>query len=60
MDNLKSRPVIINLEHVETEQARKMFPDFISGATYALQWKCSESDLTYLYLPANVDIAAKG
>ena len=36
MDSLKGRrPIIINLEKLETEVARKIF-DFMSGATYAL------------------------
>ena len=37
IDNLRAnKPVIINLEKVETDLARKMF-DFLSGATYALR-----------------------
>jgi cell division inhibitor SepF len=36
VDNLKAKkPVIINLEKVESDTARKIF-DFLSGATYAL------------------------
>ncbi|MBR5488517.1 MAG: cell division protein SepF, partial [Firmicutes bacterium] len=36
VDGLKGRrPVIINLEKIETETAKKIF-DFLSGATYAL------------------------
>ena len=36
VDSLKGRrPVIINLEKIETETAKKIF-DFLSGATYAL------------------------
>jgi len=36
VDSLKARkPVIINLENLETDVARKIF-DFLSGATYAL------------------------
>ena len=36
VDNLKAKkPVIINLEKVESDIARKIF-DFLSGATYAL------------------------
>ena len=35
-DSLKSRkPVIINLERIDSDTARKIF-DFLSGATYAL------------------------
>ena len=36
VDNLKAKkPVIINLEKLESDTARKIF-DFLSGATYAL------------------------
>ena len=36
VDSLKGRrPVVINLEKIETETAKKIF-DFLSGATYAL------------------------
>ena len=36
MDSLKGRrPVIINLEKIETETAKKIF-DFLRGATYSL------------------------
>jgi cell division protein sepF len=60
VDNLKSRkPVIINLEHVETELARKMF-DFLSGATYALNGNVQRvTSNIFIFAPANVDIAAK-
>ncbi len=60
VDNLKSRkPVIINLEKVETEQARKMF-DFLSGAVYALNGNVQRvTSNIFIFAPANVDIAAK-
>lgn len=60
VDNLKSRkPVIINLEKVETELARKMF-DFLSGATYALNGNVQRvTPNIFIFAPANVDIAAK-
>lgn len=60
VDNLKSRkPVIINLEHVETDLARKMF-DFLSGATYALNGNVQRvTSNIFIFAPANVDIAAK-
>lgn len=60
VDNLKSRkPVIINLERVETELAKKMF-DFMSGATYALSGNVQRVTANiFIFAPANVDIAAK-
>lgn len=60
VDNLKSRkPVIINLERVETDLARKMF-DFMSGATYALNGNVQKvTSNIFIFAPANVDIAAK-
>lgn len=60
VDNLKSRkPVIINLEQVETDLARKMF-DFLSGATYALNGNVQRVTANiFIFAPANVDIAAK-
>ena len=49
VDSLKSRkPVIINLEKLETEKARKIF-DFLSGATYALNGNVQKV-ATYSYL----------
>ncbi|MDO4384299.1 MAG: cell division protein SepF [Eubacteriales bacterium] len=60
VDNLKSRkPVIINLERVETEVAKKIF-DFMSGATYALSGNVQRVTANiFIFAPANVDIAAK-
>lgn len=60
VDNLKSRkPIIINLEKVETELARKMF-DFLSGAVYALNGSVQRvTSNIFIFAPANVDIAAK-
>lgn len=60
VDTLKSRkPIIINLEKVETEIARKMF-DFLSGATYALNGNVQKvTSNIFIFAPANVDIAAK-
>lgn len=60
VDNLKSRkPVIINLERVETDLAKKMF-DFMSGATYALSGNVQRVTANiFIFAPANVDIAAK-
>ena len=59
VDNLKSRkPVIINLEKLESDTARKIF-DFLSGATYALNGNVQKiSNNIFVFAPENVDIAA--
>ena len=59
IDNLRAnKPVIINLEKVETDLARKMF-DFLSGATYALQGNIQRINQNiYLFAPRNVNIKA--
>lgn len=58
VDNLKSRkPVIINLEKLDAEVARKMF-DFLSGATYALNGNVQKvANNIFVFAPENVDIA---
>lgn len=60
VDNLRARkPVIINLERVETELARKMF-DFLSGATYALAGNVQRvTQNIFIFAPNNVNINAK-
>lgn len=59
VDNLKGRrPVIINLEKLETETARKIF-DFMSGATYALNGNVQKvANNIFIFAPENVDIAS--
>ena len=59
IDNLRAnKPVIINLEKVETDLARKMF-DFLSGATYALSGTIQKVNQNiYLFAPRNVNIRA--
>ena len=59
IDNLRAnKPVIINLEKVETDLARKMF-DFLSGATYALSGNIQKINQNiYLFAPRNVNIKA--
>lgn len=59
VDNLKGRrPVIINLENIETETARKIF-DFLSGATYALNGNVKKvASNIFIFAPESVDIAA--
>ncbi|MGP1569965.1 MAG: cell division protein SepF [Eubacteriales bacterium] len=58
VDSLKSRkPVIINLEHIEHELARKIF-DFLSGATYALGGNVQKvAPNIFVFTPENVDIS---
>lgn len=60
VDNLRARkPVIINLERVETELARKMF-DFLGGATYALSGNVQRvTQNIFIFAPDNVNINAK-
>jgi len=57
VDSLKSRkPVIINLEHIENDTARKIF-DFLSGATYALNGNVQKiAQNISVFLPENVDV----
>lgn len=57
VDNLKSRkPVIINLEKIESDTARKIF-DFLSGATYALNGNVQKiANNIFVFAPENVDI----
>ena len=59
VDNLRNRkPVIINLETLPTEVARKIF-DFLSGATYALDGNVQKvADSIFIFAPENVDITA--
>ena len=48
VDSLKAKkPVIINLENLETDTARKIF-DFLSGATYA---QCRSSSIWKIWRP---------
>ena len=58
VDNLKARkPVIINLENLETDSARKIF-DFLSGATYALNGNVQKvANNIFIFAPENVDVA---
>ena len=59
IDNMRSfKPIIVNLERVETDMARKMF-DFLSGATYALTGTIQRINQNiYLFAPRNVNIRA--
>ena len=61
MDSLKAKkPVIINLENLETDTARKIF-DFLSGATYALNGNVQKvANNIFVFAPENVVIAADG
>ncbi|NCU32949.1 MAG: DUF552 domain-containing protein, partial [Candidatus Moranbacteria bacterium] len=57
VDNLKAKkPVIINLENLETDTARKIF-DFLSGATYALNGNVQKvANNIFVFVPENVDV----
>ena len=59
VDSLKGRrPVVINLEKIETETAKKIF-DFLSGATYALNGNVQKvANNIFVFAPENVDITA--
>lgn len=59
VDSLRGRrPVIINLEKLETEVARKIF-DFMSGATYALNGNVQKvANNIFIFAPENVDISS--
>ncbi|MCI8348279.1 MAG: cell division protein SepF [Firmicutes bacterium] len=59
VDSLKGRrPVIINLEKIETDAAKKIF-DFLSGATYALNGNVQKvANNIFIFAPESVDIAA--
>jgi len=59
VDNLKAKkPVIINLEKLEADTARKIF-DFLSGATYALNGNVQKiSNNIFVFAPESVDITA--
>lgn len=58
VDSLKAKkPVIINLENLETDVARKIF-DFLSGATYALNGNVQKvANNIFVFAPENVDVS---
>lgn len=60
VDSLKAKkPIIINLENLETDIARKIF-DFLSGATYALNGKVQKvANNIFVFAPENVDVTYK-
>src|SRR6056297_1235321 len=57
VDNLKNnKPVVINLEELEYELAKKIF-DFLNGAVYALEGKIQKiSKGIFIIAPKNVEI----
>lgn len=59
VDNLKAKkPVIINLEKLESDAARKIF-DFLSGATYALNGNVQKvANNIFVFAPENVDVSS--
>ncbi|MBQ9015362.1 MAG: cell division protein SepF [Firmicutes bacterium] len=61
VDSLKARkPIIVNLEKLEPETARKIF-DFLGGATYALSGNVQKvANNIFVFAPENVVIAADG
>ncbi|SFI16250.1 cell division inhibitor SepF [Tindallia magadiensis] len=58
VDNLKNRkPVIVNLETLESDVARKIF-EFLNGAIYALDGSIQKvSSEIFILAPNNVEIA---
>ncbi|ABR48953.1 protein of unknown function DUF552 [Alkaliphilus metalliredigens QYMF] len=58
VDNLKNRkPVIINLENIEPDLAKKFF-DFLNGAIYALDGNIQKvASGIFILAPNNVDIS---
>jgi cell division inhibitor SepF len=58
VDTLRAKkPVIVNLERVETETARKIF-DFLSGATYALGGDLQKiANNIFVFLPENIGVS---
>ncbi len=59
VDSLKAKkPIIINLEKIDTDTARKIF-DFLSGATYALNGNVQKvANNIFIFAPENVDVTA--
>lgn len=57
VDNLKNnKPVVINLEELEYELAKKIF-DFLNGAVYALEGRIQKiSKGIFIIAPKNVEI----
>lgn len=59
VDSLKAKkPVVINLENLDTDVARKIF-DFLSGATYALNGNVQKiANNIFVFAPSNVDVTS--
>ena len=59
VDNMRNlKPIIVNLEKVESDMAYKMF-DFLNGATYALEGNVQKVNQNiYIFAPKNVNIKA--
>lgn len=57
VDGLKNRkPVIVNLEQLDSETARKIY-DFLGGATYALDGNVRKiANNIYVFAPQNVEL----
>ena len=58
IDSLKGRrPIVVNLENIETDTARKIF-DTLNGAVYALNGTVQRvSNNIFIFAPENVDIS---
>ena len=58
VDSLKAKkPVIINLEKIESDTGRKIF-DFLSGATYALNGNVQKvANNIFIFAPENVEVS---
>ncbi|GHU50024.1 cell division protein SepF [Clostridia bacterium] len=59
VNSLKARkPIIINLERIETETAKKIF-DFLMGATYALNGNMQKiANNIFVFVPENISVTS--
>jgi cell division inhibitor SepF len=59
VNSLKARkPIIINLEKIETETAKKIF-DFLMGATYALNGNMQKiANNIFVFVPENISVTS--
>ena len=59
VNSLKARkPIIINLEKIETDTAKKIF-DFLMGATYALNGNMQKiANNIFVFVPENISVTS--
>jgi len=59
VNSLKARkPIIINLEKIETDTAKKIF-DFLMGATYALNGNMQKiANNIFVFVPENINVTS--